>query len=168
MSIATDDYHDTIGSSSSTIFSFSSSSSSSFCLPAETPILSLTLEKIILELPIITDPVGFGIHLGLEYDCCQQLIKGHVGDIVGQVRSIVAAWYDQTPNRTWNKVVDALYKHRLVGDAVQLAKRKGVTLPQSYYRDGDHLELWYATTQSMMNVYRWDLLYCTLSYTVNP
>ena len=140
MSIATDNYHDTIESSSSTTFSSSSSSSFS-CLPAETPILSLTLEEIILELPIITDPVGFGIRLGLKYARCQQLIKGHVGDIAGQVRSIVAAWYDQTPNRTWNKVVDALYKHGLVGYALELAKRKGVTLPQSYYRDGDHHEL---------------------------
>ena len=136
MSIATDNYHDTIKSSSST------TSSSSFSrLPAETPILSLTLEEIILELPIITDPVGFGIRLGLKYARCQQLIKGHVGDIAGQVRSIVAAWYDQTSNRTWNKVVDALYKHGLVGYALELAKRKGVTLPQSYYRDGDHHEL---------------------------
>ena len=122
MSIATDDYHDTIESSSSTIFSSSLFSSSSSCLPAKTPIPSLTLEEIILELPIITDPVGFGIHLVLEYACCQQLIIGHVRDIVGQVRSIVAAWYDQTPNCTWNKVVDALYKHRLVGYAIQLAK----------------------------------------------
>lgn len=140
MSIATDDYHDTIesSSSSSSITFSSSSSSSSSRLPAETPIPSLTLNEIILELPRITDPVGFGMRLGLEYAHCQQLIKGHVGDIVGQVRSIVAAWYDQTPNHTWNKVVDALYKHGLVGYAVQLAKRKGVILP---YRDGDHHEL---------------------------
>ena len=95
------------------------------------------MEELILALPIITDPVGFGIRLGLQHNRCEQLIKNHGSDINAQVRAIAAEWYNQTPNcPTWNKVVEALYEYRLVRDAVHLASKVGVKSPSSQ-KNGD-------------------------------
>ena len=99
------------------------------------------MEELLKELPKITDPVGFGIHLGVQYGVCQQKVKENVGDINAQVRSIASAWYKGSSHPTWNKVVKALSEHKLVHDAVLLAKRKGVKLPQSQHGDSDHNEL---------------------------
>ena len=90
---------------------------------------------------LISDPVGFGIHLGVRYGVCQQKVKEYVGDISAQVRSIASAWYEGSSHPTWNKVVKALLEHKLVRDAVLLAKGKGVKLPQSQHGDSDHIEL---------------------------
>ena len=100
------------------------------------------MEELLKELPTITDPVGFGIHLGVLFDDCQLIAKENVGDITAQKRLIVSAWYKGSHDPpTWNKVVEALLKHNLVCDAVLLAKRKGVKLPQSQHCDSDHHEL---------------------------
>ena len=97
-----------------------------------------TVEELILALPVatITDPVDFGLRLGVRYNRCEQLIRNHVSDIKAQVRAIAAEWYNQAPCHTWNEVVEALYKHGLVRDAVHLANKVGVKspLPQE---DGD-------------------------------
>ena len=100
------------------------------------------MEELLKELPKITDPVGFGIHLGVSYDVCQQKVKENVGDIDAQVRSIASAWYKGSHDPpTWNKVVKALSEHKLVRDAMSLAKRKGVKLPLSQHGDSDRHEL---------------------------
>ena len=99
------------------------------------------MEELLKELPKITDPVDFGIHLGVRYSVCQQKVKENVGDVNAQVRSIASAWYEGSSHPTWNKVVKALSEHKLVHDAVLLAKRKGVKLPQSQHGDSDHNEL---------------------------
>ena len=92
-------------------------------------------------MPKITDPVDFGIHLGVCFDDCRQIAKENVGDINAQVRLIASAWYKESSHPTWNQVVEALSQHKLVNDAVKLAKRKGMKLPQSQHGDSDHHEL---------------------------
>ena len=99
------------------------------------------MEELLKELPKITDPVDFGIHLGVRYGVCKQKVKENVGDINAQVRSIASAWYKGSSHPTWNKVVKALSEHNLVHNAVLLAKRKGVRLPQPQHSDSDHIEL---------------------------
>ena len=121
--------------SSSTDPSFSSSSSTVPSLsPTNQKILSV--EELILALPEIKDPVDFGICLGVGYNRCEQLTKDHVSNINAQVRAIAAEWYSQSPHPTWNKVVEALHRHKLVCDAVQLASKVGVKTPLSQ-KDGD-------------------------------
>ena len=95
-----------------------------------------SVEELILALPMITDPVGFGIRLGVGYEHCGQLIGSHGSDISAQVRAIAAEWYNHSPCSTWNKVVEALYEHGLVHDAVHLASKVGVRSPVSQ-EDGD-------------------------------
>ena len=99
------------------------------------------MEELLKELPKITDPVGFGIHLGVPFDDCRQIVKENFGDITAQKRLIASAWYKESSHPTWNKVVKALLEHTLVRDAALLAKRKGVKLPQSQHGDSDHREL---------------------------
>ena len=100
------------------------------------------MEELLKELPTITDPVGFGIRLGVHFDGCQQIVKENVGDITAQVRSIASAWYKGSHDPpTWNKIVKTLSELKLVRDARLLAKRKGVKLPQSQHGDSDHHEL---------------------------
>ena len=99
------------------------------------------MEELLKELPTITDPVDFGIRLGVRYDDCQRKLQENVGNVNAQVRSIASAWYKESSHPTWNKVVKALLEHKLVHDAALLAKRKGVKLPQSQHGDSDHHEL---------------------------
>ena len=113
---------------------FSSSTDPSSSSPTNQVISSV--EQLILALPTITDPVGFGVHLGVGYNRCEQLTRNHATDINVQVRVIAAEWYNLTPHPTWNKVVEALYKHGLVHDAVNLASKVGVKLPVPQ-EDGD-------------------------------
>ena len=122
-------------SSSSTDPSSTSSSSSSSSSSSTNQVIS-SVEQLLLALPTIIDPVGFGVQLGVEYNRCEQLTRSHASDINVQVRAIAAEWYNLTPCPTWNKVVEALYKHGLVRDAVNLASKVGVEspLPQE---DGD-------------------------------
>ena len=97
-----------------------------------------TVEELLKELPTITDPVDFGIHLGVLHDDCQLIAKANIGDIPAQKQLIVSAWYKGSNDPpTWNKVVEALFKHKLVRDAELLAKRKGVKLPQFQHCDSD-------------------------------
>ena len=98
----------------------SSSSSTDPSSPTNQVIPSV--EELILALPTgINDPVTFGIRLGVTYNRCGQLIKNYSSDINAQVRVIAAEWYNQTPLPTWNKVVEALFKHGLSYDAMVLA-----------------------------------------------
>lgn len=94
--------------------------------PSPTDQVIPSVENLILKLPTITDPVGFGLRLGVGYNRCEQLIKDHSSNINDQVRSIAAEWYNLTLNPTWNKVVEALHNHGRVTDAVQLASKTGV------------------------------------------
>ena len=116
------------------------SSSSSSTDPASsssfTNQLIPSVEELILALPRIADPVGFGLRLGVGYSSCEQLIINHASDINAQVRAIAAEWYRQSPHSTWNKVVEALHNHGLVHDAVHLASKVGVKSPVSQ-EDGD-------------------------------
>ena len=115
----------------------SSSSSSSSTQPSLFPTNQiLSVEELILKLPPIKDPVDFGLCLGVGYDRCEQLFKDHDHNSSAQVRAIAAEWYRQSPHPTWNKVVEALHKHKLVCDAVQLASKVGVESPVSK-EDGD-------------------------------
>ena len=77
-------------------------------------------------MPTINDPFTFGLRLGVGYACCKQLIKDNKSDVNTQVQEIVAEWYNRPPHPTWNKVVEALHKHGLVNDAVDLASKVGV------------------------------------------
>ena len=97
-----------------------------------------SVEQLILALPTITDPVGFGLRLGVGYNRCEQLIRNHVSNINAQVREIAAEWYNQSPLPTWNKVVDALYKHGLVHDAVDLASKVGVAIAEISVQTSSH------------------------------
>ena len=95
-----------------------------------------SIEELILALPTrIDDPVTFGIRLGVTYDRCGQLIKNYSSDINAQVRVIAAEWYDRTPVPSWNKVVEALFKHGLVDDAMRMARMK--SLITTTILDGD-------------------------------
>ena len=120
-------------SSSTDPSSFTASSSSS-----PTNQLIPSVEEIILALPSIADPVGFGLCLGVGYSRCEQLIKVCGQNALAQVRAIAAEWYSQSPHPTWNKVVEALYKHGLVRDAVNLASKVGVRSPCQEDGDSDH------------------------------
>ena len=75
--------------------------------------------------------------LVLDMLTVKQLIKDNKSDINAQVQEIVAEWYNQPPHPTWNEVVEALHKHGLVNDAVDLASKVGVKslVPQE---DGYH------------------------------
>ena len=109
--------------------------------PSSTNQVIPTVEKLILALPSITDPCGFGLRLGITFDRCNQLISKHGKDTIAQMRAIAAEWYEQTPRNcfTWNKVVKALYEHGLVRDAVDLAKEVGVESPLPKENgDSDH------------------------------
>ena len=86
-------------------------------------------------MPIINDPVTFGVRLGVRYARCIQL-KDNNSDGNAQVLAIAAEWYNLTPHPTWNKLVEALYNHGLVRDAVDLASKVGVKSPLSQ-EDGD-------------------------------
>ena len=87
-------------------------------------------------MPTINNPVTFGVRLGVGYAHCIQLIKDNNSDVNAQVLAIAAEWYNLTPRPTWNKVVEALYNHGLVRDAVNLASKVGVKSPLSQ-EDGD-------------------------------
>ena len=91
-----------------------------------------------MALPTVSHPRDFGIHLGVGYDRCEQLIRNHSSDIKAQVQVIAAEWYNKTPHPTWNKVVRALYMHGLVRDAVHLASKVGVKSPLQEDGDSDH------------------------------
>lgn len=104
--------------------------------PSPTNKVIRSVEELILALPTIADPVDFGLHLGVEYSRCNQLIRKHGSDINAQVREIAAEWYNQAPRLTWNKVVEALCNHGLVRDAVYLANKVGVESPL-HQGDGD-------------------------------
>ena len=119
----------------SNTFSSSTDASSSSSSPTNQVISSV--ERLILTLPTITDPVGFGVQLGVGYNRCEQLTGSHASDIKAQVRAIAAEWYNQSPRPTWNELVEALYKQGLVRDAVILASKVGVKSPLSQ-KDGDH------------------------------
>ena len=118
--------------------SFSSDPSSSSTVSSLSPTNQKipSVEELILALPEIKDPVDFGICLGVGYNRCEQLTKDHFSNINAQVRAIAAEWYSQSPHPTWNKVVEALHRHKLVCDAVQLASKVGVKSPV-LQEDGD-------------------------------
>ena len=106
--------------------------------PSPTKHLIPSLNSLLLALPTITDPVGFGMCLDVDYARCEQLVAGHVRDIRAQVRSIAAEWYQQSHHPSWEEVVEALVRHEHVRDAERLARREGVQLPQSHHGDIDH------------------------------
>ena len=109
----------------------SSSSSSSSSLTIQ------SVEELILTLPTIDDPRLFGLHLGVGYARCKQLIKDNGSGINSQVQAIAAEWYRQSPHPSWNDVVEALRKLGNVRDAVLLASKVGLESSPLPQEDGD-------------------------------
>ena len=122
---------------SSTSTDPSSFTASSFSSSPTNQLIS-SVEELILALPTITDPVGFGLHLGVRYNRCKQLIRNHGSDINAQVQVIAAEWYNLTSRPTWNKVVEALYNCGLVRDAFILANKVGAATVETSVQTSSH------------------------------
>ena len=80
----------------------------------------------LVEKTNIGNPKEFGISLGLEYIAVDRIEKENPRSISEQLTQIAVKWFQDGRERTWEEVVEALYRHGLVYDSAQLAKRRGV------------------------------------------
>ena len=81
------------------------------------------------ELSEISDPQDFCLSLRMKHARCKQLINDGK-DTRTRVYSIAEEWYNQQTHPTWDMVVEALWRHGRKRDAAELAKKKGLKLPQ--------------------------------------
>ena len=126
-------------SSHYTISPVSSSNCCQFCyslssIAADTPVddpssanlLITSLNSLISEVPTITDPLDFCLCLKIPYSRCQQIQADHQGNTASVVREIAVVWYNQSPEPSWEEVVDGFFCHQHNRDAVLVANRRGV------------------------------------------
>ena len=80
-----------------------------------------SINKLIKELPTIVDPLDFCICLEIDYARCHQIQNDRPMNVREQVRAIAMEWYHQSPYRSWEEIVEALFCHNYDHFAVQLA-----------------------------------------------
>ena len=81
------------------------------------------------EFPIIhiTEPLTLCVCLtNVPYATCQQVVEDYHTRTKTATMKIVAMWFSQSPQLTWEDVVDTLFCYGLVNTAVPLANRHGV------------------------------------------
>ena len=97
---------------------------------SSTQLHPVTSDKALLnEFPIvhITEPLTLCVCLtNVPYATCQQVAEDYHTRIKTATMKIVAMWFNQSPQLTWEDVVDTLFCYGLVNTAVPLANRHGV------------------------------------------
>ena len=91
------------------------------------PIISMS--SLLSELPHITDrgdSFYFCTCLGVKYPLCKLIHGLPCDNIKSEVMQILVEWYHRSPERSWDKVIDALFCLGNDQAAILLAERKGV------------------------------------------
>ena len=84
------------------------------------------MNKLIQELPTITELPQFCACLDIDFGRCQQIQNDKPMNVRKQLIEVVSVWYHQSHDRNWEDIVEALICHEKNRIAVELAKKVGV------------------------------------------
>ena len=74
-----------------------------------------SINNLITELSLVTDPLDFCLCLDLPHSHCEQILTDHQGNIRRQVTKMVAEWHKPSVEPTWEKIVAGLFCHQHTG-----------------------------------------------------